>query len=56
LNHFAIAFDTVVPAISQPQPKIIKPRHDILAVPGSAVHHEFIQVSSEEPMNRSLIP
>ncbi len=38
LNHFAMAFDTVVPAISQPQPKIMKPSDAILALPGNAVH------------------
>ena len=33
-NHLAIAFDTVVPAISQPHPKIMNPSEAILALPG----------------------
>ena len=46
LNHLAIDFDTVVPAISQPQPKTMKPREAILALPGIAVH----QLSSQAHM------
>ena len=38
LNHLAMDLDTVVPAISQPQPKIMKPREAIFALPGIAVH------------------
>ena len=41
LNHLARILLTVVPAISQPQPKIINPKAAILAEPGIAVHHEL---------------
>ena len=43
LNHLARILLTVVPAISQPQPKIIKPKAAILAEPGIAVHQELSQ-------------
>ena len=43
LNHLAMAFDTVVPAISQPQPKSMKPKHAILALAGRVTHHESSQ-------------
>ena len=43
LNHFAIAFETVVPAISQPQPKSMKPKQAILALAGSVTHQELSQ-------------
>ena len=33
-NHLTIPFDTVIPAISTPQPKIIKPKAAILAEEG----------------------
>ena len=34
LNHFTIPRDTVIPAISTPQPKIIKPTEENLADAG----------------------
>ena len=34
LNHFTIPLDTVIPAISQPQPKIMKPQAANLAEAG----------------------
>ena len=46
LNHFAIDFETVVPAISQPQPNIMKPKQAILALPGMVIHHEFNQLQN----------
>ena len=56
LNHLAIALDTVVPAISQPQPKIMKPRHAIFALPGRATHQLSSQPQSAVAWNQSLIP
>ena len=56
LNHFAIAFDTVVPAISHPHPKIMKPKEAILALAGMDVHHELSHCSSDVPANQSLMP
>ena len=48
--------DTVVPAISQPQPKIMKPREAILALPGMAVHQLSSQALKPVPWNHSLTP
>ena len=56
LNHLAMAFDTVVPAISQPHPNIMKPRAAIFALPGIAVHQLFSQLQSSVVWNQSLIP
>ena len=56
LNHLAMAFDTVVPAISQPQPNIIKPRAAILALAGKAVHHELSHSAKPVVWNHSVIP
>ena len=56
LNHLAIDFDTVVPAISQPQPKTMKPRDAILALPGIAVHQLSSQAHMPVVWNHSLIP
>ena len=53
-NHLAMAFDTVMPAISMPQPKIIKPSDASLAEAGNEVHHEPSHVSMPEPANESL--
>ena len=55
-NHFAIAFDTVIPAISQPHPKIMKPREAIFALPGRAVHHEPSQLQNSVAWNQSVMP
>ena len=52
-NHLASVFDTVMPAISQPQPKIMKPRAASLALPGISVHHELSQRSNGVPWNMS---
>ena len=56
LNHFAMAFDTVVPAISHPQPNIMKPSEAIFALPGKDTHqlssHPHIAVA----WNHSLMP
>ncbi len=46
----------MVPAISQPQPKIIKPRAAILALAGIAVHQEPIQAHRPVVWNQSEIP
>ena len=43
LNHLAMAFETVVPAISQPQPKSMKPKQAIFALAGSVTHQELSQ-------------
>ncbi len=51
-----MAFDTVVPAISQPHPKIMKPRHAIFALPGRAVHHEPSHALNSVAWNHSVIP
>ena len=56
LNHLAIALDTVVPAISQPQPKIMKPRQAIFALPGRATHQLSSQPQKAVAWNQSLIP
>ena len=56
LNHFAIAFDTVVPAISQPQPKSMKPKQAILALAGRVTHHELSQSAKAVVANQSVIP
>ena len=53
-NHLAMAFDTVMPAISMPQPKIIKPSDASLAEAGNEVPHEPSHVSMPEPANESL--
>ena len=54
LNHLAMALDTVVPAISQPQPKIMKPSEASLALPGSSTHHESSQVARAVPSKAEL--
>jgi len=56
LNHLAIAFDTVVPAISHPQPKIMNPRQAILALPGRATHHESSQWQKPVAANHGEMP
>ena len=55
LNHFAMALDTVVPAISQPQPKIMKPKAAILALPGISTHQLSSHAQIEESWNQSLM-
>ena len=55
-NHFAIALETVIPAISQPQPKIIKPKAAIFALPGIAIHQEFSHSFIPVVWNQSLMP
>ena len=55
LNHFAMAFDTVVPAISQPQPKIMKPKAANFALAGIATHQEPSHASKPVPLNASLM-
>ncbi len=54
-NHFAMAFDTVMPAISQPHPKIMKPKAASLAVPGISVHHESSHPHKADAVNQSLM-
>ena len=56
LNHFAIAFETVIPAISQPHPKIMKPREAIFALPGRATHQELSHSQKAVAWNHSVIP
>ena len=52
LNHLARILLTVVPAISQPQPKIMKPNMASLALPGIAGHqalsHSTVLASAQE--------
>ena len=55
LNHFAIALDTVVPAISHPQPKIMNPNEASLALAGIDTHHESSQLANAEPAKASLM-
>ena len=56
LNHLASTFDTVVPAISQPQPKIINPRQAIFALPGNATHQLSSQPQKAVAWNQSEMP
>ena len=56
LNHLAMAFDTVVPAISHPHPKIMNPRAAIFALPGIAGHQLPSQPHISVLWNQSLIP
>ena len=53
-NHLAMAFDAVMPAISMPQPKIMKPSDASLADAGKELHHELSHISIPEPANESL--
>ena len=55
-NHFAIALDTVIPAISHPQPNIMKPSEAIFALPGRATHHESSHPQNAVAWNHSVIP
>ena len=55
LNHLAIAFETVVPAISQPHPKIMNPKEANLAEAGMDVHQESSHVANAEPAKASLM-
>ena len=54
-NHLAMARDTVIPAISQPQPKIMKPRQASFALPGIETHHELSHSFMAEAWNQSLM-
>ena len=56
LNHFAIALETVVPAISQPQPKSMKPSDAILALAGMLTHHVLSQSANAVVWNHSVMP
>ena len=56
LNHLAMAFETVVPAISHPHPKIMKPSEAILALPGKETHQLSSQAQSPVPWNHSEMP
>ena len=51
-----MAFETVVPAISHPQPKIMKPSEAILALPGNATHQLLSQAQNSVVWNQSEIP
>lgn len=55
-NHLAMDFDTVVPAISQPQPKIMKPSEATLALPGKDTHQLSSQAQSSVVWNHSEMP
>ena len=55
LNHLAMALETVVPAISQPQPNIIKPKEASLALAGMEIHQESSHVAKAVPANESLM-
>ena len=55
-NHLAMAFETVVPAISHPQPKIMKPSEAIFALPGNEVHQLSSQPQSCVVWNQSVMP
>ena len=55
LNHFAMAFATVVPALSQPPPKIMKPKAANFALAGMLTHQEPSHASNPVPLNASLM-
>ena len=55
-NHLAMALETVVPAISHPHPKIMKPRDAILALPGRATHQLSSQPQKAVVWNQSEMP
>lgn len=50
-----MAFDTVMPAISQPQPNTVKPRAASLALPGISTHHDDSHCSKGVPSNHELM-
>ncbi len=56
-NHLAIVFDTVMPAISMPQPKIMNPSDASLALPGNDTHQLLSHVSmpADEGVAHSVI-
>ena len=56
LNHLARILETVVPAISQPHPKIINPRQASFALPGRATHQLSSQAQKAVPWNQSEMP
>ena len=56
LNHLAMAFDTVVPAISQPQPNIMNPSDAILALAGMLTHHVLSHSAKAVAWNQSVMP
>ena len=56
LNHLASTLDTLVPSISQPQPKIIKPSEAILALAGISTHQLSSQPAKAVAWNHSLMP
>ena len=56
LNHLARIFDTLVPSISQPQPKIMKPSDAILALAGISTHQLPSHWAKPVVWNQSLIP
>ena len=56
LNHLAMALETVVPPISQPQPKIMKPSVAIFALAGKDVHQLPSQLQNSVAWNQSLTP
>ena len=55
-NHLAIAFETVVPAISHPHPKIMNPSDAIFALPGNATHQLSSHVQNAVVWNQSEMP
>ena len=59
LNHFTIPFDTVIPAISTPQPKIINANdaifadEDVVSLNGKNVQKSFKNSSAALPIKAS---
>jgi len=41
-NHLTIVFETVIPAISTPTPKIAKPEKAVMAVVGNSIPKMFV--------------
>ncbi len=49
VNHLTMAFETVIPAISVPQPKIMKPRQASFALAGMSVRNELKNSNPNPP-------
>ena len=56
LNHLARILETVVPAISHPQPKIMKPNMASLAEAGMVTHQEPSHAAKSVVWNQSEMP
>ena len=52
VNHLTMAFETVIPAISVPQPKIMKPRQASFALAGMSVRNELKNSKPKPPWQK----